>query len=272
MMKFTMNKKIKMLGGLFLLAIGFTACQKNETGSGTTQLQVRMTDAPGDFEEINLNVKNIVVKVNDTASTPYILEANKQFNVLDFRLGTAKPDILLASEEVPTGEIKEVRLVLNESGNTIKVGGQLYDLKIPSGYSSGWKIKLTETPSLNPGIAYSLVLDFDAAKSIVKTGNGKFLLKPVVRGITVATSGILTGTIAPATVQTKVFAINATNDTVGTLSNTTSGYFSIGGLRAGNYKLAFDAIDSTYSDTTINSVAIDAGKTTALGTITLKKK
>lgn len=265
-----MNKNLKIVAVLLTALVGFSACSKTE--SGTTQLQVRMTDAPGNYEEINLSVKEIVVKIDDTTSKGYVLEADKQFNILDFRAGTATPDILVANEEVPTGKIKEVRLVLNETGNTIKVDGQLYDLKVPSGYSSGWKVKLTEQPTLTPGIAYSLVLDFDAAKSIVKTGNSKYILKPVVRGLAVATSGILTGTISPATVQTKVYAINANNDTVGTISDVATGGFSIGGLRTGSYKLSLDAQDTTYKDSTINSVSIVAGQTTALGTITLKKK
>lgn len=258
--------------GLLALVIGLSACHKNESGIGSTQLHVRMTDAPANFEQINLNVKQIVVKINDTASTPYVLEADKQFNILDFRPGSDNPDILLASQTVPDGSIREVRLILNENGNTIKVGGQLYDLKIPSGYSSGWKVKLTELPDLVPGIAYTLLLDFDASKSIVATGNGKFILKPVVRGIAAATTGILTGTISPASVQARIYAINNANDTVGTISNATSGDFSIGGLRTGDYKLSVNPIDSSYRDTTIATVGITAGKTTALGTLNLSKK
>ncbi|UKJ07176.1 DUF4382 domain-containing protein [Solitalea lacus] len=266
-----MNKNLRILTLLAAAAIGFSSCSKTESAS--TRLQVRMTDAPGNYEEINLSVKEIVVKVNDEKNEPYVLEADKHFNILDFKAGAATPDILVAEEEVPSGKIKEVRLVLNETGNTIKVDGQVYDLKIPSGSSSGWKVKLTEEPSLSPGIAYSLVLDFDASQSIVKTGNEGFILKPVVRGIAVATSGILTGTVDPVAAQSKVYVINAANETVGTISDATNGFFSIGGLKAGSYKVTLDVQDETYRDTTLkNNVVIEAGKTTALGAITVKKK
>ncbi|MCO4293866.1 DUF4382 domain-containing protein [Solitalea sp. MAHUQ-68] len=265
-----MNRNIKLLFLLATATLGLSACSKTE--SNTAHLQIRMTDAPGNYEEINLNVKEIIVKVNDTTGGSYVLEADKQFNILDFKAGSATPDILVADEEIPTGKIKEVRLVLNETGNTIKVDGQLYDLKIPSGYSSGWKVKLTEEPSLTPGFAYSLVLDFDAAKSVVKTGNGKFILKPVVRGLAIATSGILTGTIDPANKQAKVYAINQANDTVGTVSDVATGYFSIGGLRSGAYKVAIDVQDTTYADTTLNNIEVVAGKTTALGTLKINLK
>ncbi|POY35733.1 hypothetical protein C3K47_13310 [Solitalea longa] len=265
-----MNRNVKLLFLLVTATLGFSACSKTE--SGNAHLQVRMTDAPGNYEEINLSVKEIVVKVNESTDNSYVLEANKQFNILDFKVGSATPDILVADEEIPTGKIKEVRLVLNETGNTIKVDGQLYDLKIPSGYSSGWKVKLTEEPSLTPGISYSLILDFDAAKSIVAAGNGKFILKPVVRGLAIATSGTLTGTINPANKQAKVYAITPTNDTIGTVSDSETGYFSIGGLRSGSYKVAIDVQDTTYADTTLNNVGIEAGKTTALGTIKINLK
>ncbi|SMO45284.1 DUF4382 domain-containing protein [Solitalea koreensis] len=265
--------KKNLLLSAFALAAGmvfFTACQK-ETSTGTTRLNVRMTDAPGNYEQINLSVKEIVVTVGDTT---YRMESGKTFNILDFKAGSATPDILVASEEVPTGSIKEVRLLLNETGNSIKVDGQTYDLKIPSGYSSGWKVKLNEAIQLTDGIAYSLLLDFDAAKSIVHTGSGsdKYLLKPIVRGIVQATSGILTGVIKPITVQAKVYAINENKDTVGTVSDITTGKFSIGGLKAGLYKVSFDTQDTTYRDTILSNVNIKAGITTKLDTMALRKK
>src|SRR2546428_8844890 len=265
-----MNKKLQILTGLLALSVGFTACQKSD--SGTTHLQIRMTDAPGNYDEINLSVKEIVVKGDDSGSKDYTLESGKKFNILDFREGTATPDILVADNEVPSGTIKEIRLVLNETGNTIKVDGIDHDLIIPSGYSSGWKVKLTEDPNMTSGMAYTLLLDFDAAKSIVLTGSGKYLLKPVVRGIAKATSGIVKGTISPGTVQAKVYAIDAANDSIGAVSDATTGIYSLGGLKAGTYKISIVPQDITYNNAEINSVAITAGETTELGTTELVKK
>ncbi|TCC87337.1 DUF4382 domain-containing protein [Pedobacter frigiditerrae] len=248
-----------------LLAI-FIGCKKDsDNASGTTKIQVRMTDAPGDFDKINLNVKEIIL-ISDEKS--YVLASTATtFNILDFRIGTSNPDILVATGDMPSGEITEVRLVLND-GNTIVEKGVVKPLKTPSGQSSGYKVKLTSNPTLVPGVTYSLVLDFDAAKSIVKLGNGDYLLKPVVRGITAVTSGLISGTVLPLAARPEILVIKGT-DTVGTLADPISGKFTVGGLAAGSYAVKFVPL-AGYRDSTINNVNVSLGQNTSIGTITLK--
>lgn len=261
-----------MYSGIALFFAGIailSGCAKdnNGTGSGATKVEIRMTDAPGNFEEINLSVKEIVLF---SEGKPYTFAATTNiFNILDFRIGSSNPDILVASGEMPSGEISEIRLVLNQSGNTIVVGGVSQDLKTPSGQSSGWKVKLKENPSLEPGVTYSLLLDFDAAKSIVSTGNGKYLLKPVVRGITAATSGLISGTVLPLLSHPEVLVIAGT-DTVGTIADPLSGKFTVGGLASGSYSVKFAPVIG-YKDSIITNVNVAVGQNTSLGTITLKQ-
>ncbi|MBB2144869.1 DUF4382 domain-containing protein [Pedobacter sp. LMG 31464] len=246
----------------------FIGCKKDgQSANGTTKVQIRMTDAPGNFEKINLSVKEIVL-ISD--SKPYVFAVNTGvFNILNFRMGTSNPDLLVADGEMPSGEITEIRLVLNDSGNTIVVGGVEQPLTTPSGQSSGWKVKLTANPQLEPGVAYTLLLDFDAAKSIVSTGNGKYILKPVVRGITAATSGLISGTVLPLASHPEVLVIKGT-DTVGTIADALTGKFTVGGLAAGSYSVKFAPI-AGYKDSTITNVAVSLGQNTNLGTTTLKQ-
>jgi len=261
-----------MYSGLALIFTGlacFTACKKdnNSAESGTTKVDIRMTDAPGNFDKINLSVKEIVLF---SQGKPYTFAATSSiFNILDFRIGSNKPDILVASGEMPSGEITEIRLVLNDSGNTIVVGGISQALKTPSGQSSGWKVKLKANPSLVPGVTYSLLLDFDAAKSIVNTDNGQYLLKPVVRGITAATSGLVSGAVMPLLSRPEVLVIAGT-DTVGTLADPLTGNFTVGGLAAGSYSVKFAPVTG-YKDSTITNVNVVLGQNTNLGVITLKQ-
>jgi hypothetical protein len=245
----------------------FNGCKKNESSQGTTKVQIKMTDAPGNFDKINLSVKEIVLVSGDK---PYIFAASTGiFDILDFRIGTSNPDILVASGEMPSGEITEIRLVLNETGNTIVVNGVQQDLKTPSAQTSGWKVKLTANPNLVEGAAYTLLLDFDAAKSIVSTGNGKYLLKPVVRGVTAATTGLISGTVLPLASHPEVLVIAGT-DTVGTVPDPLTGRFTVGGLASGTYSVKFVPI-AGYKDSTITAVNVGLGQNTALGTITLKQ-
>lgn len=266
-----MEKRI-MYSGLILFFAGLSVligCKKDisSSASGTTKVEIRMTDAPGNFDKINLNVKEIVLF---SAGKSYKFAATTSiFNILDFKIGSSNPDILVASGEMPSGEISEIRLVLNDSGNTIVVGGVSQALTTPSAQSSGWKIKLNANPTLVAGVTYSLLLDFDAAKSIVSTGNGKYLLKPVVRGITAATSGLISGTVAPLLSHPEVLVIAGT-DTVGTIADPLSGKFTVGGLAAGSYSVKFAPVVG-YKDSTITNVNVTLGQNTNLGVITLKQ-
>lgn len=264
-----MKKKILTYSSVALLTAlsFFVGCKKDSdaAASGTTKVQVRMTDAPGNFDKINLSVKEIVLI---SGGKPYVMASNvSTFNILDYRIGTTNPDILVASGDMPSGEITEVRLVLND-GSTIVQNGVQKALQTPSGQSSGVKVKLTSNLILEPGVTYSLVLDFDAAKSVVSLGNGGYLLKPVVRGLTLATSGLVSGTVLPLASRPEVLVIKGT-DTVGTLADPVSGKFTVAGLAAGTYAVKFAPVVG-YRDSTITNINVAVGQNTNVGTITLK--
>jgi len=242
------------------LTTGFTACKKN-SNEGTTKMNIKITDSPGAFEAIYLSVKEIQVLTSDGIST--LAVGPTPFNILNFRMGK---DTLIASQDIPSGKIQEVRLVLNNTGNQVKIDGVTYALTTPSGQSSGVKLKIQET--LEAGIAYTLLLDFDAAKSVVQTGNGKYILKPVIRAIPNAVSGAIKGVITPSASNPKIYAITGT-DTLGTVSDAT-GKFWFPGVAAGTYKVEIQPI-SPYLNKTIENVAVVQGSVKDLGTIIIIK-
>ena len=250
-------KKI-MIIGFIGLAMGFTACKK-DSDDGMTKMNIKITDSPGAYEAIYLSVKEIQILTSDGTST--LAVGSNPFNILNFRMGK---DTLIASQDIPSGNIQEVRLVLNNTGNKVKIDGILYDLTTPSGQTSGVKLKVQET--LEEGVAYTMLLDFDAAKSIVKTGNGKYILKPVIRAIPNAVSGAITGVITPSTSNPKIYAIAGT-DTLGTVSDAT-GKFWFPGVAAGIYKIEIQPV-SPYINKTIENVAVATGSIKDLGTITI---
>jgi len=86
-------------------------------------------------------------------------------------------DTLLAYDTVPAGVLKEIRFVVG-SRNSIKIDSTVYPLTIPSGSESGLKIKLSK--QLNARLD-SVLIDFDAALSILKTDAGDYKLKPVLK-------------------------------------------------------------------------------------------
>jgi hypothetical protein len=247
-----------MIIGFIGLAMGFTACKKN-SDEGMAKMNVKITDSPGAYEAIYLSVKEIQILTSDGTST--LAVGPNPFNILNFRMGK---DTLIASQDIPSGNIQEVRLVLNNTGNRVKIDGATYDLTTPSGQTSGVKLKVQET--LEAGVAYTLLLDFDAAKSVVQTGNGKYILKPVIRAIPNAVSGAITGVITPSASSPKIYAITGT-DTLGTVSDA-SGKFWFPGVPAGTYKVEIQPI-SPYLNKTIENVAVVQGSVKDLGTITI---
>src|SRR5207344_2398898 len=102
----------------------------------------------------------------------------------------------------------------------------------PSAQQSG--IKLLINAELVPGIDYKIWTDFDAARSIVTTGSGKYILKPVIRVYTKAVSGSISGTVLPVEADAWIYALSGTNDTIASARpDTLSGNFIIQGLDAG---------------------------------------
>jgi hypothetical protein len=110
------------------------------------------------------------------------------------------------------------------------------------------------------------LLDFDAAQSIVLTRNGKYILKPVIRAVSVAVSGVLQGMVTPAASSPKVYAIMGT-DTIGTVADTT-GKFYFPGMAAGTYQVNFVPV-SPYLPKTITNVVVTNGNVTDMGTIAI---
>lgn len=248
---------------LFLFSIGFVACKKSNS-SNTSKMSVLLTDDPSTYDAVNIDIQDIQVRADSAADSGWIsLPLNRKgvYNLLDFKNGL---DTLLTSSELPAGIISQIRLVLG-TNNSVTVDGMSHPLTTPSSQQSGLKLNIHAT--LIAGIEYKLWLDFDAGRSIVLNGNNNYILKPVIRTYTQATSGAIKGSILPANSNSIVYAIQNLTDTIGSaIADTTSGNFLIGGLTAGNYSVAIHA--NTYVDTTI-ATSVTTGVVKDLGSVQL---
>jgi hypothetical protein len=123
------------------------------------------------------------------------------------------------------------------------------------------------------GITYSVLIDFDAAKSVVATGSGKYNLKPVIKAVTEAQDGAIKGVILPAEESVAVYALQG-EDTVSTsyAVENNSDYF-LGGLPTGSYTVSFDPGElSAYQVLMIEAVDVTVGEVTTLDDVTLDLK
>ncbi len=257
---------MKNLNGLFLaisllVGLSFVACNKNKS-AGTSRLTVSLTDDPGSYDSVNVDIQGILVKAgSDTGWTSLPLTRKGVYNLLDFKNGL---DTLLTSSELPAGTLSQIRLVLG-SNNSVVVNGINYALSTPSSQQSG--LKLNVHANLVEGIEYKLWLDFDAGRSVVETGNGNYILKPVIRTYSEATSGAIKGSVVPANSHSTAYAIqNATDTIASAVADTTSGNFLLGGLPAGDYTVGIHA--DGYADTTLTG-NVTTGSVTDLGSVQL---
>ncbi len=149
----------------------FTACNSKNKSA---HLTVRMTDAPGDFQQVNVDVLEVQVHSdNDWISLPT--------NAGVYDLLTLQNDVsavLVNQGVVPAGKMTQFRLLLG-GNNSVMVDSVIYDLKTPSAEQSGLKLNVKTT--FLPNELYEILIDFDAEQSVVKKGNGDYSLKPVLK-------------------------------------------------------------------------------------------
>ncbi|WP_216679304.1 DUF4382 domain-containing protein [Hymenobacter siberiensis] len=228
--------------------LGLAGCSKTSENADTAKLEVRLTDAPGDFQSVVLDVRQVEVHLKDEGDPDgwkTLGFSPQAINVLDYVNGRSA---LLVSDDFAPGDLKEIRLILGPNSYVVGRDGQQYDLKTPSGQTSGVKLKL-EKATLKTRETFQLLLDFDVSKSVVerggwKPGNDKkerYLLKPVIRVIAQDLRGGISGTVNPAAARPQILAIRSTilgPDTVSTSADI-SGAYQIGGLPAGTYRVEY---------------------------------
>jgi len=263
----------------YLLAAGtllFSACDKDDDTTTTgDNFQVRLTDAPGDYKAVHLDIvgvrlNTISENAGDNDAGWQDLKVNKRrYNLLDLTNGR---DTVLASYGFPSGTLKQIRLILGDNNTVTLKNDSTYKLVTPSAQTAGLKIKINA--EMRKDVTYVLILDFDAEKSVKDQGQGqgnqRYKLHPVMRAYAAAIAGGVQGTVEPAAARPVwVHAIQGT-DTLGTAFATpeNNGFFKIRGLQAGSYEVHFAPVASGFQHKMVNtSVSNDA--ILNMGTVTL---
>jgi hypothetical protein len=254
-----------------LLVLGVLAgCSSSPSGTSNGTLNVRMTDAPGDFESVNLVITQVSAHLegggaeSDTDSTSGWVVLNSTpatYDLLTLRNGVF---VTIGAGLVPAGHYTQVRLKLGEGSNVV-IDGVTHPLTVPSGLQSG--LKLVGPFDVPAGGVIDLALDFDAARSIHQTGAGAWMLKPTVKVIPFNAAGGITGSVAPAGTEATIYALQPP-DTLGSTVAAADGRFTMAALAPGLYSVAFHPA-AGFRDTTIAGVAVTTGTTTDVGTVTL---
>jgi hypothetical protein len=232
---------------------------------------VALTDAPAcGFDAVNVTVNK--VRVNASASesdadwTDITLNPARKINLLNLTNGALET---LGQASLPAGHYSQLRLVLDAntatglSNSVVPTGGTEQSLVTPSAVQSG--IKLVNEFDVAAGQRVDLVLDFDACKSIVTQGKGRYLLKPVVKVVPTLATGI-SGFVAASLLGSNVSVSAQQNGVIAasTVPNATTGEFFLSHLPAGNYDVVITADNRAAS--VIGAVPVAASGSTALST------
>ncbi len=137
--------------------------------------------------------------------------ASCQIDLLTLTDGTS--DLILDNENVPSGQYNWLRLMVNAKQNVrdsyIVVGGQEYELRIPSGDESG--LKLNRGFVVPAGGMADFTIDFDLRKSVHDpVGSSDYILRPTLRIVDNADVGTLSGSVDPVTLLVVIAMVLST--------------------------------------------------------------
>lgn len=257
-----MKNLFKFILCLFITGTTLVSCSKDDNNTGTSGFTVKLVDAPGEYESVFVNVQAIEAIVDGDA-IQFNVEQPGQYDLLTLTGGNFAA---LLDENIPSGRLSQIRLILGEDDNEILLYGETErrDLKTPSAQQSG--LKLNVNYDLQPGVTYDFVLDFNVDRSIVELGAGRgYILKPVIRVITEAESGAISGTVSPAVAAT----VTATDGDTEVTANTDveTGEFLLYGVPEGTYTVVIETGEGDII--TVTDVVVETGVTTPMETVSL---
>lgn len=278
-MKNLVRVSMMLLAGILIFV---TACNENDdsakAGKGT--VVIKLTDAPFPVSLVDqalvtidkieirstVEVENAEGETENETLYTVLFEGEKVVDLLDLQNGITTD---LLSMDIEAGSYDLIRMHVTSSEVILK-DGTSFDLKIPSGSSSGLKIKIAPELVVESGVESEVLLDFDVSKSFKVQGNMNtpagikgFMFKPVIRAMCQKYSGIVEGkvfeneTIPVAEAHVQIIVADTVYSSA--LTDATGSYALIG-LPAGNYKMVCEK--EAYTPVLVDLVTVKARETT----------
>lgn len=183
-----------LICGVFLSACGGGGGGTSSSGSLTMAIADAKPALPTGIVQVLVTIDEVSVHKSGgdwisltLAQTPFTID------LLQFTNGNTTQ--LVPETTLTSGMYTQVRLGV-QSATIVTDTGSHIPVQIPSG-----NLKTDENFQFDVagGGAVALTVDFDLSQSLVATGSGNFMLKPVLHLVTTAEAATITGSIAAAT-------------------------------------------------------------------------
>lgn len=275
----------KIIGCLAIIGLGFTSCKKeNVTANNPSStsdagtFKVRMTDAPGDYEGLFVEIDKVEAYLEGSGWVDLNTQS-QMVSVLDLTNGN-ETNIAFASG-VAAGTYSKVRLTFGDENrlklnSTSEIGLQLgegmsatgmLDLQVQGELPGQKTVEIVINEEINANSGANVLLDFNVAQSIIENQSG-FVLNPVILSIEDEQTG-LSGKIEGAVQASIVLKKGSFEASTGIDQN---GNFLIRGLADGTYSMLIDAEVSGKTSNEIKTfptVTVIEGRIQNMGTIQL---
>jgi hypothetical protein len=252
-------KKLIFMMSIIAGAAMFNSCDDDDSasGSGDYTYKIRMTDAPGPYNAVNVDIQSVVIVDGDGNTVTLDADTGVQ-NLLELNNGNS---MLLASRNLEDNEVSQIKINLG-TNNTVVVDGQSYPLSLSAADEAG--LTLTVNQTLDADDSNEILLDFDANASVVSTGPNTYKLVPTIRIIDTSITGSISGDT-----NTSLAIVTATSLSSNDFSTSvnSAGNFKILGLPPGSYTVTVTPL-LPLAPVTQTNVTVQAGQNTTLTAIT----
>jgi hypothetical protein len=122
-------------------------------------------------------------------------------------------------------------------------------------------------------------MDFDVRRSVHTTGNGQYIMQPVIRLVDAEQVGVIKGQVLPLDIDAVVYAFEAGTfdpgaqdpfeNAINSSMPAADGFFSLAALPFATYDIVITA-DGFETDASMSSITVNAPEETDIGVIELE--
>ena len=249
-----------------VLTLGLAGCD-DEPDTGRVHLVLGDAPYPVDMiqsAEVMVEAVSVHIAGDEDNWHQLLPFTPKTFDLLDLQNGVTAE---LVEGEVPVGDLDEIRLLIS-SGEIVLVDERSFSLTVPSGSSSGLKIKVRPPVAVEGDLTSDILLDMDISRSFRPIPSApeqvsdidSFHFAPVVRTANLSTTGSASGFVMsdPGTPSTDddtplegaSVLVHAGSDSMSALTDST-GFYRVLGLEPGIWQIEAEAVDHTGAMTSV---------------------